>query len=117
MVVVLMGAAGSGKTTVGRALSADAGWPYVEGDEHHPARNIEKMHAGISLTDDDRRPWLAALQNEDRDVWTQTSVASLARYQNHNYLLQALTVRLSLEPASPRSEQYRTYVLKVLADR
>jgi hypothetical protein len=62
-------------------------------------------------------PWLAALQNEDRDVWTKTSVASLARYQNHNYLLQALTVRLSLEPASPRSEQYRTEVLKVLADR
>jgi len=62
-------------------------------------------------------PWLAALQNEDRDVWTKTSVASLARYQNHNYLLQALAVRLSLEPASPRSEQYRTEVLKVLADR
>jgi len=61
MVVVLMGAAGSGKTTVGHALSADVGWPYVEGDEHHPARNIQKMHAGIPLTDDDRRPWLTAL--------------------------------------------------------
>jgi erythromycin esterase-like protein len=62
-------------------------------------------------------PWLAALQNEDRDVWTQTSFASLARYQNHSYLLQALTVRLSLEPASAKSAQYRREVLKVLADR
>ena len=61
MVVILMGAAGSGKTTVGRALAADVRWAYVEGDEHHPARNIEKMHAGIPLTDEDRRPWLAAL--------------------------------------------------------
>jgi gluconokinase len=61
MVIVIMGAAGAGKTTIGRALAAELGWRFVEGDEAHPRRNIEKMHAGIPLTDADREPWLATL--------------------------------------------------------
>lgn len=59
--IVLMGAAGAGKTTIGRALAAELGWPCVEGDDLHPARNVEKMRASTPLTDDDRAPWLAAL--------------------------------------------------------
>ena len=61
MVIVIMGPAGAGKTTIGRALAVDLGWRFVEGDEAHPERNIEKMRAGIPLTDADREPWLATL--------------------------------------------------------
>lgn len=61
--------------------------------------------------------WLTGIQNEDRTVWTNTTVESLAHYQNHNYLLQAFAVRLSLEPPSGGTEQYRKAVLKLLADR
>jgi gluconokinase len=61
MVIVLMGVSGSGKTTIGHALAAELGWRFVEGDQAHPALNVEKMHAGIPLTDADREPWLAAL--------------------------------------------------------
>jgi gluconokinase len=61
MVIVIMGPAGAGKTTIGRALAVDLGWRFVDGDEAHPPRNIEKMHAGIPLTDADREPWLATL--------------------------------------------------------
>ena len=61
MVIVIMGVSGAGKTTIGRALAVELGWPFVEGDAVHPARNVEKMHAGIPLTDADREPWLAAL--------------------------------------------------------
>ena len=61
--------------------------------------------------------WLHELQQEDSTVWTNTTVEALARYQNHNYLLQALAVRLSLEPASPTTEPYRKAVLQVLAER
>ena len=56
-----MGAAGAGKTTIGVALAAELGWRFVEGDDQHPARNIEKMRRGDALTDADRAPWLAAL--------------------------------------------------------
>jgi len=62
-------------------------------------------------------PWLAQIQTEDRDVWTATTIEALARYQNHNYFLQALTVRISLEPDSPEMSRYRSEVLKVLSGR
>jgi len=61
VVIILTGVAGAGKTTIGRALAAELGWPFVEGDHYHPAASVEKMHAGIPLDDDDRAPWLAAL--------------------------------------------------------
>ena len=61
--------------------------------------------------------WLTGIQDEDRNVWANTTVESLAHYQNHNYLLQALTVRLSLEDPNPAAEQFRKAVLKLLADR
>src|SRR5205823_9830355 len=62
MVIVLMGVAGSGKTTVGRALATQLGWTFRDADEFHPPENVEKMSHGIPLTDDDRRPWLAAIR-------------------------------------------------------
>jgi len=61
-VVILMGVAGSGKTTVGQRLAASLGWPFFDADDYHPAANVEKMSRGVSLDDEDRRPWLASLR-------------------------------------------------------
>ena len=62
MVIVLMGAAGAGKTTVGRRLSEQLGWAFLDGDAVHPPENIAKMAGGVPLTEEDRRPWLDALR-------------------------------------------------------
>jgi gluconokinase len=59
-----MGVAGSGKTTVGRALAESLGWPYFEADDFHSAANKAKMAAGTPLDDGDRAPWLAAIRAE-----------------------------------------------------
>jgi gluconokinase len=59
--VIVMGVAGSGKTTVGELLAQELGWSFHDADTFHPAENIEKMANGIPLTDSDRAPWLAAL--------------------------------------------------------
>jgi gluconokinase len=60
-VVIVMGVSGSGKTTIATLLAGRLGWPFEDGDDFHPAANIEKMHAGIPLTDEDRWPWLQAI--------------------------------------------------------
>ncbi|MFD3524097.1 gluconokinase [Streptomyces sp. NPDC058653] len=60
-VVVVMGVAGTGKTTVGPLLAAALGVPYAEGDDFHPPANIAKMSAGTPLDDADRHPWLDAI--------------------------------------------------------
>jgi gluconokinase len=62
MVIVLMGVAGSGKTTVGGLLARRLGWQFRDADSFHPLRNREKMRRGIPLDDNDRRPWLAAIR-------------------------------------------------------
>jgi gluconokinase len=58
---IVMGVAGSGKSSVGAALSSAMGAPYIDGDDLHSAENIAKMSAGIALTDDDRWPWLTKI--------------------------------------------------------
>lgn len=60
-VIVVMGVAGTGKTTIGPLLAARLGVPYAEGDGFHPPANVAKMAAGIPLDDEDRRPWLDAI--------------------------------------------------------
>jgi gluconokinase len=59
VVLVIMGVSGSGKSTIGTLLTERLGWVFEEGDSLHPTSNVEKMAAGIPLTDEDRWPWLA----------------------------------------------------------
>ena len=61
LVIVLMGVSGSGKSTTGALLSARLGWPFRDADSFHPPANVAKMSRGVSLSDDDRRPWLDAI--------------------------------------------------------
>jgi gluconokinase len=64
--VVVMGVSGTGKSTVATALAEHLGWPFVEGDDLHPAGNVAKMASGEPLTDADRAPWLATIRARAR---------------------------------------------------
>ena len=76
--ILLMGVAGSGKSTIGAALSDQLGWPFRDADSFHPAANVAKMSAGVPLTDEDRWPWLAAIGTwlDERRATRQPGIVS-----------------------------------------
>lgn len=88
-VFVIMGVSGCGKTTVGTALAQRLRIPFYDGDDFHPAENVEKMAHGIPLTDDDRLPWLKRLHDliaEHRQRGAGAVIACSAlkrRYRDH----------------------------------
>jgi carbohydrate kinase (thermoresistant glucokinase family) len=61
VVLVIMGVSGAGKSTIAALVAERLGWTFEEGDSLHPKANLDKMAAGIPLTDDDRWPWLAKI--------------------------------------------------------
>jgi len=76
MIVILMGVAGSGKTTVGELLATALGWEFVDADSFHPRANIEKMGKGLPLDDADRNTWLQRLSDliSDRILRQESSI-------------------------------------------
>jgi gluconokinase len=60
-IIVVMGVSGSGKSTIAAMLAMRIGWTYEDADWFHPPANVEKMHSGKPLTDEDRWPWLRAI--------------------------------------------------------
>ncbi|MEO8057042.1 MAG: gluconokinase [Burkholderiales bacterium] len=66
--VVVMGVSGCGKSTVGRLIAKSLACEFLEGDDLHPPRNLERMAAGIALTDHDRRDWLKAIAEQLADA-------------------------------------------------
>jgi carbohydrate kinase (thermoresistant glucokinase family) len=60
-VVLVMGVSGSGKSTITALLASRLRWEFEDADWLHPAANVDKMHSGIPLTDEDRWPWLDAV--------------------------------------------------------
>jgi len=80
-VLVLMGVSGCGKSTIAMMLAHRLNWIFEEGDWFHPPSNVEKMHSGVPLTDEDRWPWLhgiAAWIDATRRVGNHGTVACSA---------------------------------------
>ena len=78
MTIVVMGVAGSGKTTVGRQLAAALGCRFADADDFHSPASIDKMRRGIGLTSEDRQPWLERLRNEIIDATPDGQTVVLA---------------------------------------
>ncbi len=87
-----MGVSGSGKSTIGAAFARALGIAFVEGDVYHPAENVERMAAGVPLTDDDRVPWLRALARrlrEAKDAGTGLVMSCSALKRSYRDILRA----------------------------
>ena len=58
---VVIGVAGSGKSTIAAALARHLGREFRDGDSFHGPGNMAKMALGRPLTDRDRGPWLESI--------------------------------------------------------
>jgi gluconokinase len=76
MIVLVMGVAGAGKTTVGTLLAKELGWTFADADSYHPPENVKKMASGKPLTDADRAPWLASLRKLIQ-TWISTNESAV----------------------------------------
>ncbi len=63
MILIVAGVSGSGKTTVGALLAGRLHWRFADADTFHPPENVDKMRDGIPLSDEDRQPWLRAIED------------------------------------------------------
>jgi gluconokinase len=119
MVILIIGVAGSGKTTIGAMLANALKCPFLEGDALHPAKNIDKMSRGIPLTDADRAPWLAAIHSRIKAVarGLDLVVACSALRQQYRTLLAEdvpiVWVYLKVSPALARARlKHRDHFMK-----
>ena len=94
MIYLIMGVSGSGKTTIGQALSQKLGCTFYDADDFHPPENIAKMSQGIPLNDSDRLPWLKAIKlliNQHQEENKNAVITCSALKQSYRYLLQENT--------------------------
>ncbi|QES91023.1 gluconokinase [Rhizosphaericola mali] len=75
---IIMGVSSSGKTTMGKYAAKILGCDFIDGDDLHPEANIEKMSAGIPLTDGDREPWFVIIGKEANDYLTKNKSIVIA---------------------------------------
>ena len=90
MIVLVMGVAGVGKTTIGEALAAARGWRFIDADDYHPPQNVAKMKAGIPLEDADRWPWLARLNRILKDEMRAVLACSALKESYRQRLAQGI---------------------------
>jgi gluconokinase len=86
--IIVMGVAGSGKTTIGQALAVSFGAKFIEGDSFHPSANVEKMRNGVALTDSDRSGWLATLAKQLADVQGSVVLTCSALKESYRQILR-----------------------------
>ena len=62
-IIIIMGVAGCGKSTIGSMLAHELGWDFYDADDFHSESNRIKMAQNIPLTDEDRAGWLDSLRS------------------------------------------------------
>lgn len=87
-VYFVMGVSGTGKTTIGKALSQKLNIPFYDGDDYHTKSNIDKMSSGHPLNDTDRKDWLLALNNLARSKPKGAVIACSALKEKYRSILK-----------------------------
>ncbi|MAX01605.1 gluconokinase, GntK/IdnK-type [Flavobacteriaceae bacterium] len=93
--IILFGVSGSGKSTIGKKLSKDLKFKFIEGDDFHSINNINKMKRRLALNDNDREEWLQALNNKLKDQSINTVLACSALKEKYRKkLIRGLDINI-----------------------
>ena len=93
--IILFGVSGSGKSTIGKKLSKDLKFKFIEGDDFHSINNINKMKRRLALNDNDREEWLQALNNKLKDQSINTVLAcSVLKEKYRKKLIRCLDINI-----------------------
>jgi hypothetical protein len=104
-------------SALGERLSS-APQVYTQGEQDRMAAAVLALIRRSDYDTASFESWLTKLRDEDKKVWANPlTPETLARYQNHTYFLQALAVRISLEPETPRIVDFKQSVLGILRTR
>jgi gluconokinase len=106
--IVIMGVAGCGKSTVGRALAEYLACPFVEGDDFHSEENVRKMQNGIALDDADRAPWLDAIEAELAKPGLKVAACSALKRSYRARLAQGVPIVFAHLNITPKVARLRT---------
>lgn len=106
--VLIMGPSGCGKSTIAARLASELGCVFVDADDHHPAKNREKMAQGQPLTDDDRAPWLKTLAQvlQTNRTRGQVLACSALKIAYRSVLLEAVPSLEVFYLAVPREQLF-----------
>ena len=93
--IILFGVSGSGKSTIGKKLSKDLKFKFIEGDDFHSINNINKMKRRLALNDNDREEWLQALNNKLKNQSINTVLACSALKEKYRKkLIRGLDINI-----------------------
>jgi gluconokinase len=108
--LLIMGVAGSGKSTLGLALAQALGWRFLDADDFHTPASKDKIVRGIGLDEEDRARWLAAIQPVFYDDSVSSVLACSALKAAHRNILKPdflVYLRIDAEQARDRLTQRR----------
>jgi hypothetical protein len=103
-VVVLMGVAGSGKSTIAQLLAQQLGWTSIEGDDLRPPQNVAKMAAGTPLSDAEREPWLREISQRINQTEGNQVITCSALRRSYRDILRTADARARFLPPQRRAE-------------
>lgn len=93
--IILFGVSGSGKSTIGKKISKDLKFKFIEADDFHSINNINKMKRRLALNDNDREEWLQALNNKLKDQSINTVLACSALKEKYRKkLIRGLDINI-----------------------